>query len=494
MDGTREADRTPAATTRWRAVPGWAWVVLGFVVVVAALGGRYGFHRDELYLVQAGRHPALAYPDQPAAVPLLAAAWYDLVGGRLTAFRLLPALAGGAVVALAAATCRELGGRPADRTWAAVVTATSTTLLVTAHLFGTTVFDVALTAGTVLLLLRAVRRGTATAWLATGACAAVSLGVKTLPATVLVCAVLALLVVGPRAPFRSPWAWAAAGVAAVGLLPTVLWQRANGWPQLDLATSIAAGGSGTSVDRVLLVPMLPTLTGVTFVVVVVGVVSLWRRRADRWLALTPVLLVGVLLLTGGKPYYLLGLVPLLVAAGVPPLRAWARRAPWRGPLLVTGVAVNTVVSAVLGLPLLPAALAPVDVVYDHGEQVGWLELVTAVQQASASTGAELVLTGNYGEAGALDQATDRGVPLPPVASGHNGYWWWGPPDGEPRRVLTVGRWSDEQLLGWFARCEPVGEVRNDAGVDNDEDGVLLRLCQDPVAGWDELWPSVRRLG
>ena len=47
---------------------------------------------------------------------------------------------------------------------------------------------------------------------------------------------------------------------------------------------------------------------------------------------------------------------------------------------------------------------------------------------------------------------------------------------------------------WFASCTPVGEVRNDAGVDNDEDGAPLRLCEDPVRPWAELWPEVQRLG
>lgn len=480
-----------------QAVPAWAWVAAGVVAVLAALGGRYGFHRDELYFVEAGRHPALAYADQPALVPLLASAWYDLVGGALWAFRLVPAVAAGGVVAVAALTSRELGGTPRDRTWTAAVTATATTLLVTGHLFGTTVFDVLATSALVLALLRAVRLGGARPWLLTGVLAALALLVKTLPATVLLCAVVALLAVGPRQAFRSGWAWAAAGVAALGLAPTFVWQQANGWPQLALAEAIADGGSGTSVDRTLLVPMLATLTGpMTAGVLVVGAVVLWRTPGRRWAALTPVLLVAVLLLTGGKPYYLFGLVPLLVAAGVPACLRWAGRGTGTGRRrLLTGlVAVNAVVGAFLALPLLPAALAPVDVVYDHGEQVGWDELTAEVAQASDRTGAEVVLAGNYGEAGALDRARDLGLDLPPVVSGHNAYGFWGPPAGEPQAVLTVGRWSDAELARWFSGCEQVGTVRNDAGVDNDEDGVSLRACTGTLRPWDELWPEVRRLG
>ncbi len=244
--------------------------------------------------------------------------------------------------------------------------------------------------------------------------------------------------------------------------------------------------------------MLPTLTGpLTAGVLVVGAVALWRTPGRRWATVASVLLVLVVLVTGGKPYYLLGVVPVLVAAGVPGCLRWAargRRARRRRGLLTGLVAVNAVVGAFLALPLLPARLAPVDVVYDHGEQVGWDELTSAVGEAARAGGADVVLAGNYGEAGALDRARDRGADLPPVASGHNAYWWWGPPAGEPQTVLAVGRWPEGRLEGWFASCTLVGELQSVEGVDNDEAGAPLRLCEDPVRPWAELWPEMTRLG
>lgn len=487
--------RRPAARPVIASAPGWVWVAAALALVLLAVAPRYGFHRDELYFVEAGRHPALGYPDQPALVPLLATAWYDLVGGSLRWFRLVPALCGALVVVVAALTSRELGGDRRDQTWTAVLVATSTTVVVTAHLFGTTVVDVLGTSLLVLLLLRAVRTGAARTWLGVGVVAAVALTVKTLPATVLACAVVALVLVGPRTPFRSPWAWAAALLALVGLAPSLLWQQANGWPQAELASAIAAGGSGTSVERALFVPMLATLTGPgTAAGLVVGAVVLRRRPERRWVAVTAGLLTVAVLAGGGKPYYVLGVVPVLLAAAVPPCRRWAAGRAGRTRLLVGLVVVNAVVGAFLALPLLPAALAPVAVVYDHGEQVGWPELVAATAEAAAGSDADAVLTRNYGQAGALDQARGRGVALPPVHSSHNGYWWWGPPDDEARTVVTVG-WDDgADLLTWFSGCEQVATVRNDAGVDNDEDGTPVRVCTGPRAPWDETWPQVRRLG
>src|SRR3954466_11271218 len=143
---TRTSVIGPVTRLRDHRVPRAVWIGAALpVALLAAFGGGYGYHRDELYFQEAGRHPAFGYPDQPPLVPLLAAAADAAGGGAIVLFRRLPALAPALTVLVAAATARELGGTRTDVVWAAVATALATAVVATGHLFSTTTFDLTMT-------------------------------------------------------------------------------------------------------------------------------------------------------------------------------------------------------------------------------------------------------------------------------------------------------------------------------------------------------------
>ncbi len=164
--------------------------------VLLATSTRYGYHRDELYFIVAGAHPAFGYPDQPPLVPLLCWAMNALAPGSLLLLRAPSALAAAATTVLAALIAREVGGGPRAQVIAAACTACSGFALAVSHLVSTTTFDLLSTTVLGWLAIRAVRRGSGASVLAAGV--VVGLGVEAKPQVGLVAAVMVAALLAAR--------------------------------------------------------------------------------------------------------------------------------------------------------------------------------------------------------------------------------------------------------------------------------------------------------
>jgi hypothetical protein len=470
--------------------------------LLLAFAGGYGPHRDELYFLRAGRELAFGYVDQPPLTPLLARLMDELAPGSLVALRLPSALAAGVLVLVTGLMAREFGGGRAAQLLASASMAVSSILLIAGHLLSTTTPDLLAWTALSWLLVRAPRDG-GPVWLGTGAVAGIALQNKTQPAFLLAAVVLGILAVGPRSALRSPWPWAGGLLALALWAPNLVWQAANGWPQLELAEAIAAGSSGTSEPWYLFVPFQLVL--VSPVLVPVWAIGWWRLARDpalgtwRAFAVAYAVLAVFFLVTGGKPYYLAGLYPVLLAAGAGPVVDWARRGAvrLRAGLLAAALALSLAIDGVLGLPVLPVERlggTPVpDVNYDAGETVGWPAFTAAVRRARDRLPADesvAVLTGNYGQAGAIDRFAPD---LAPAYSGHNSYWTWGPPPEDVDTIVAVGI-PEERLDRWFARVAVVEQVDNGVGLENEEQGRPILTATDRLFPWSEIWPELRRLG
>ncbi len=468
------------------------------MVVLLSSSRGYGYHRDELYFLRAGQHLAWGYPDQPPLTPLLARVMDELAPGSLLALRLPSALAVGTLIVLTALIARELGGGRGAQLLAASCSAVGSVFVITGHLLSTTTFDLLAWTALTLLLVKVLAGGDQRLWLAVGAVAGVGLLNKQLVAFLLLGVLAGVLLAGPRDVLRSPWAWTGAVLALALWSPHLVWQAHAGWPALEVASSVAGGGSVSSEPPALFLPFQLVLVS-PFLVPVwgAGLVVLWREPRLRSLALAYPVLALVFLLTGGKPYYLAGLYPLLLAAGASPAVRWLQRGLRRTPLLVGALVLSAAASAVLGLPVLPADRlggSPVVALNeDAAETVGWPRLVATVAEAHEQAGSRAVLlTENYGEAGAIDRYGPAHG-LPRAHSGHNGYADWGPPPEQDLPVVAVG-FPAAELAGWFGDCQLAAVLDNGLDVDNEEQGQPVHLCTQRRSAWSLLWPDIRRLG
>src|SRR5258708_8127715 len=93
----------------WRAALAYGGAVGGVVALHLATNGTLGFHTDELYYLDSGRHPAFGYVDFPPIVPILARLETELLGVSPWTLRVLPSLMGGLLVALSGLYVRRLG-------------------------------------------------------------------------------------------------------------------------------------------------------------------------------------------------------------------------------------------------------------------------------------------------------------------------------------------------------------------------------------------------
>ena len=291
---------------------------LAAVLLVAA--GRYGYHRDELYFLAAGRHLAWGYPDQPPLVPFVARLLSS--ADSVAVLRVPSALAAGAIVVVGGLSARELGAGRRAQLLAAATLAVGGVVVGGGHQLSTAAFGFLAWAVLVWLVLRILRTGDDRLWLVVGLVAGVGLLDSDLVAFLMAAIVAGALLAGPRQLFRSPYLWVGGAIAALMWSPYLLWQASHGWPQLAVSRSIAAGHSGSSTPRWLVLPeQLVFLSPWLAPIWVAGLLRLLRDRALRWarsIGIAYVVLGAFFVATGGKAYYLAGMFPVLVGAGAEP--------------------------------------------------------------------------------------------------------------------------------------------------------------------------------
>ena len=371
------------------------------------------------------------------------------------------------------------------------------------HLLSTTAFDLMLWALLCWLVARILRTGRQRLWPLAGLVAGLALNNDDLAAFLIFAIVAGLAAAGPRPHLASAWFYAGGLIAALAWTPYLAWQAGHGWPELAVSRSIAAGVSGTSAPRWLILPEQLVLASPYLVPVwVAGLVRLLRDRALRWCAAFGVgylVLAVVFIATGGKPYYLAGMFPVLFAAGAQPTINWIRRrrARLRRGLVIGAVALSLTAIPVT-LPVLPADLVHdtpiVKLNYDAGETIGWpafVRQIAAVYHSlpPAQRAHAIVLASNYGEAGAVDRF-GPGYRLPPAYSGHMAFWYWGPPPASTDTAVAVG-FSAGQLTRVCGQLRLAGHLNNRLGVSNQEQGAPVWVCQRTGRPWRQIWPGLR---
>ncbi|KQQ67154.1 ArnT family glycosyltransferase [Microbacterium sp. Leaf320] len=481
----------PIERSRFAVTPVVA-AMAALALVLAVTATAYGYHRDELYFRMLD--PVWGYVDQPPLTPLIATAAAAIFGDTVVAGRIMSGLFAIASVVILTLITREVGGGRLAQALTAWGMAGASMTLAFGHVLLTASLDLVIWPAALLFALRATLRDDGRWWFAVGAIVGISALNKLLIVTLLVGIATGLAVLGPRRWLRSGWLWGAVALCAVLALPSILYQALNGWPQL--AMGAALGENNADEVRIMMWPFLILMVGPVLAIWwVVALISLFCRpewRPIRWISVTFAVMVVFVFAAGAQFYYTFGVLSVLVAIGSASVADWARTRG-RRTFLFAAIAINSIGCALTSLPLLPveafgaSGLAAVNA--SSADQVGWERYVEQIETAVGDSEADAIITANYGEAGALDRF---GVDLPPITSGHNALWDAGPPPRDATTVVVVGDFGPA-LEARFETCTVVGVLENGVGVENEEQGVPIRVCTNPVASWVELWPQFRHL-
>jgi Dolichyl-phosphate-mannose-protein mannosyltransferase len=486
-------------------LPALVWVIAAaFVAIELAVSGRYGFMQDELYFIEAGRHLAFGYVDQPPLMPLLDKTT-GIFGVNPTAIRIIPAFAGGAVVLTAARFAALFGAGRFGRVLAALATACAPVMIAAMHVGNTTPIELLAWSVTLLCVTTALLRGRPRWWLGAGLAAGIGLEDNNLLVLLVIGLAVGIAATQYRGVLRTRWPWLGAAIAAVIWSPNLIWQATHGWPQFAMASALhlenttAADYAGGLPAQLLYVGLL------TFPLLIAGVIKLWRTPELRFIAIVVTIVFAyVLAWIPGRAYYTDGLAPAVLAAGALAAQEWiarARRPALRRAILIAAPLLGIAVILPFELPLVPITAvhtlpASAQQSSDLGDTVGFgqlAHLVSAQDSALVRAGEPptSIFTGYYAEAGAV-QVLGNPAHLPPVLSGQNAYWMWGPGHASDRTVLVVDALST--LKPYFASCRLLTTYHAPYHVNNGWTDIGIGVCTGPVASWAAIWPHLKYYG
>lgn len=466
--------------------------------------GQYGFHRDELAMLDDARHLAWGYVAYPPLTPLVARVALVLFGSAPAAVRFFTALAQCIAMVVTGLMARELGGGRGAQIVAALAVAVAPLSMAEGHLFQYVSFDFLWWVLAIYFVIRLLESGDGRWWIAVGAVIGLGLMTRYTIAWLVAGLAVGFLATPARRLLMNRWLIAGAALALVIALPNFLWQANHDFISIDFlryihSRDVRIGRTDGFLWKQFLVPACLF----TVPLWMAGLFFYFRKSAGeryRVLGWTFVATLALFAAVHARDYYSAPLYPMLLAAGAVLSQQWPR---WARGLNWAGLAVALIAGIAFLLPVAPIGSRWFNVEMrangDLREEIGWPELVDRIAQIRYSLPAPEhasagILTGNYGEAGAVDlYGPARG--LPQALSIVNSFWLRGYGDHPPQTLIVVGL-SPRFVETNFATCESEGLISNRYGVANEEmkDDKYLWICRGLRQPWPEFWRKIRTWG
>lgn len=470
---------------------------------------QYGFHQDELVVLDNANNLDWGFVEYPPLTPFLARIELTLFGLSLVSARTFSALAHSIVLVLTGLMARELGGRRLAQLVAALAAAIAPIALIQGSLIQYVTFDFLWSVLIAYLVIRLLKSDDPRWWIPIGV--VIGLGMMTKYTMMMFVAGLVggVLLTDARHYLRSPWLWGGAVLSLLIFLPNLIWQIQHDFISLEFLSSIHARDVQIGrADGYIIEQFVFCSNPFAIPLWISGLIYYFRGDPGRryrmvgWMYVIPFF---IYLFTQGRSYYLAPAYPMLIAAGAV---VWQGRIDQlsvpkaRRSLGMTwaGIAIGAVISGALALPIAPINSPLWDItseVHDtFTEQIGWPDFIQTVAGIYNSLpeeerGRAGIFAAENDEAAALNLYGSQ-YGLPKAMSGSDTFWLRGYSDPPPETLIIVG-YPQADVTSAFEQCEVAGTITNPYDVENDlREPPNIFVCRGPRWPWPELWNRVKR--
>jgi 4-amino-4-deoxy-L-arabinose transferase-like glycosyltransferase len=482
---------------------------LGVFLLHMFTNHQYGFHQDEMVVLDNANNLDWGFVEYPPLTPFLARIELTLFGLSLVSARTFSALSMGIVLILTGLMARELGGNKRAQIAAAVAAGIAPFALILGTLVQYVTFDFLWSMLIAYLVVRLLRSENPRWWLAIGA--VIGLGMMTKYTMVFFSAgvVGGVLLTDARRYLKSPWLWGGVALSVLIFLPNFIWQIQHNFISLEFLSSIHARDVAIGrTDDYVMEQFLLSSNPFVVPLWISGLIYLFRYKNGKryrmiaWMYVIPFLLY---LFTQGRSYYQASAYPMLFAAGAVAWQGWMEKLSVQKARIVFGITwtfivIGIVVGGALSLPIAPINSPLWNItgeVHDiFTEQIGWHEMIQTVAGIYDGLPANEkpkvgILAGENDEAAALNLYGGE-FGLPKAISGSDTFYLRGYGNPPPETLIVVG-FTQENANSLFEQCNVAGIITNPYGVKNDlGDPPNIFVCRNPRLPWDQLWEQLKR--
>lgn len=501
------------------------YLTISAIVVLALAGiklllhlltaGNYGLFIDELYFLAAGQNLAWGYVDMPPLTAFLSWLAPLFFGNSTAGIHVIPALLGAGLVIITGWLVAELGGKVFAQALAGVCVISAGIFLTAYSYLSMNAVEPLLWVGCAALLARMIRTGNTRLWIGFGILAGIGLMNKN---TMLMfgAAVLAgLLLTQTRKLMFNRWFVIGGVIALLIFMPNLVWMVQHNFPMLELLRNIRESGRNVTLNPLqFLLDEIIFLHPLTLPVWLGGLGWYFfnpEGKRYRCLGWTFLFVLAILLATEGRTYYLAPAFPLLFAAG----GVWLEhelvgKLTWLKPAYLVILVIGGLVTAPLFLPVLsPEAYIrytemlrlrqpKIETFQESAlpqlfaDRFGWPEMAEAAAEAHQSLPPEerakaVILTGNYGQAGAIDFYGPE-LGLPKAISGHQNYFYWGLRGYSGEVVIGIGM-RPEALRQYYGDVDYAGQTYHRYAMAYEN--APIYIARHPKVPLQEVWENFK---